>query len=284
MQFSTKKWDTQGLAVFRSIRKAITITILLVVPAIAQAADYPKVIEHFVKQGVKVEMKFPAASGMTGWVLSSGGKFSIVYTAKDGKTMLAGELIDENGRNLTGEYSDKYLPKPDFAAAYSELEKTEYITEGAANNSKSLVYIFFDPNCPFCQLTWKALQPYEKVGLQVRWVPLGYLGPTSMPKAIAIMSAADKTAAFRANEQRVGHGKNPPAGFTAADKPEIAAMLVKNGELMQKFGMDGTPGIVWKDKSGKINIKSGMPRLAEIPAMTGLPEQKEDDPDLARFR
>ena len=35
---------------------------------------------------------------------------------------------------------------------------------------------------------------------------------------------------------------------------------------------------------GEINVKGGMPRLFEIPRITGLPEQKIDDPALARFR
>jgi thiol:disulfide interchange protein DsbG len=31
-------------------------------------------------------------------------------------------------------------------------------------------------------------------------------------------------------------------------------------------------------------VKSGMPRLSELPAISGLPEQKVEDPALARFR
>ncbi len=44
------------------------------------------------------------------------------------------------------------------------------------------------------------------------------------------------------------------------------------------------PGIVWKDKQGKVQVKAGMPRLPELAAITGLPGQKIDDPSLARFR
>ena len=53
---------------------------------------------------------------------------------------------------------------------------------------------------------------------------------------------------------------------------------------MQRLGISGTPGVVWKDMQGKINVKGGMPRLGELPAITGLPEQKIDDPALAKFR
>jgi thiol:disulfide interchange protein DsbG len=33
-----------------------------------------------------------------------------------------------------------------------------------------------------------------------------------------------------------------------------------------------------------VNVKGGMPRLSELPGITGLPEQKNDDPALAKFR
>jgi thiol:disulfide interchange protein DsbG len=53
---------------------------------------------------------------------------------------------------------------------------------------------------------------------------------------------------------------------------------------MEKFAINGTPGIVWKDANGKIQIKGGMPRLSEIARITGLPEQRIDNPDLQKFR
>jgi len=247
------------------------------------AAGYPKVIQNAVGQGVKVEKSFPAASGMTGWVLSRQGQYSIVFTTPDNKTLLAGLMIDESGANLSQEYAAKYIPKPDFAAVFKELEKATMIVEGA-KSPKSIMYAFFDPNCPFCHMTWKALQPYEAAGLQVHWVPVAYLAPSSLPKAIEMLASANPTAAFRANEQHFGNDKNPSAKFTASTYPEIAKKLEKNAELMQKFGLNGTPGIVWKDKSGKVMVNNGMPKLSELPKMTGLPEQKIDDPELAKFR
>lgn len=266
-----------------SLNQTVLFGVMLSLSASVFAADYPKVIQNAVGQGVKVEKSFPAASGMTGWVLSRQGQYSIVFTTPDNKTLIAGLMIDESGANLSQEYAGKYIPKPDFAALFKELEKTTMIVEGA-KSPKSTLYAFFDPNCPFCHMTWKALQPYEAAGLQVRWVPVAYLAPTSLPKAIEMLASANPTAAFRTNEQNFGKGKNPPAKYTASAYPEIARKLEKNAELMQKFGFNGTPGIVWKDKNGKVLTKNGMPKLTELPEMTGLPEQKVDDPELAKFR
>ncbi|MDQ9172353.1 thiol:disulfide interchange protein DsbG [Oxalobacteraceae bacterium R-40] len=248
------------------------------------ANDYPKAIQGAVNAGVKVVKQFPAASGLTGWVLSDHGQYSIIYSTADKKTIIAGALIGESGENLNEIYAGKHFPKPDLTSLYQELEKSAYVAEGALTNPKNIIYVFVDANCPYCHYTWKALQPYEKAGLQVRWILVDTLGPTSMPKAIEVLAAQDKTAAFRKMEENHGKQWSAVKGMTAQEKPAIAQRIAQNGELMGRFGLRGTPGLVWKDKQGKINMKGGMPRLNEIPLITGLPEQKIDDPALNKFR
>ena len=105
-----------------------------------------------------------------------------------------------------------------------------------------------------------------------------------MPKAIEVMSAQDKTAAFRKMEENHGKSWAPSARTGESANPGPAAGIRKNTELMTRFGIAGTPGVIWKDAGGKINGKGGMPRLSELPGSTGLPEQKSDDPGLERFR
>jgi thiol:disulfide interchange protein DsbG len=217
-------------------------------------------------------------------VLEQGGRYTIVYTTADGKTMLAGALIDEQGENLAARYEEQYVPKPDLSAAWQQLEKAAYVTEGASRAPKSIVYIFVDANCPFCHLAWRAVQPYEASGLQVRWIPVATLGPTSLPKAVEVLGASDKLAAFRRMEANHGKPWNSTPESNPATHAAVAASIENNGKLMGAFGIGGTPGIVWRDRQGKIQVKSGMPRLSELPAITGLPEQKVDDPALAKFR
>lgn len=257
----------------------------LIASAAAWSADaYPKAIRQAVDTGVKVVRQFPAASGLTGWVMARQGQYSIVYTTADKKTLLVGSLIGERGENLSAQHEDQYVPKPDLAALFQQLEKSSFVAEGAAAGAKTPLYVFVDANCPYCHATWLALQPYEKAGLQVRWIPVATLGPTSMPKAIEVLAAADKLAAFRAMEANQGKPWTASAQSAEAAQPAVAAAIRHNGELMQGFGIAGTPGLLWKDKQGKVQLRSGMPRLSELPAITGLPEQKNDDPALAKFR
>lgn len=255
----------------------------LMTSAFAQAADekLPKVLDLPVNQaGMKVVNKFKAAGGLNGWVLQQGGQNSVVFTTTDGKHLIAGALIDETGQNLTAQYAEKYVPKPEYEKLMPQLEKSAYVTMGAKGNAaKSTIYAFYDPNCSFCHLAYKALKNYEGAGLQVRWVPVAFLGPTSSTKATAILEASNPEAALHENETTNG-------GIKPADKVSdaVAKKLEANSKLMQSFGFSGTPGIVYKDKNGKVMTKNGMPRLSELPTITGLPEQKIDDPDLQRFR
>lgn len=59
------------------------------------ATSYPKPLEPAIKAGVTVVKSFPAASSLTGWVLSQGGRYSIVYTTADNKTLLAGRPLKQ---------------------------------------------------------------------------------------------------------------------------------------------------------------------------------------------
>jgi thiol:disulfide interchange protein DsbG len=263
---------------------AALAAVLIGATAFAAQQSPPPALERAVAAGVKVVKQFPAASGLTGWVLSQGARHSLVYTTADGKTLVAGALIDERGQNLSAQHEDMYIPKPDFTAAFAELEKSAFIAEGSMKNPKSVIYVFVDPNCPYCHLMWRAVQPYEAAGLQVRWIPVATLGPTSMPKAIEVLADPDKTAAFRRMEQNHGKPWKPAAASTEQSQPAVAAAIRRNGELMDGFGIAGTPGVVWRDKQGKVQVKSGMPRLSELPSITGLPEQGISDPALTKFK
>jgi len=99
------------------------------------------------------------------------------------------------------------------------------------------------------------------------------------------MLARDRTAALRENELGYRAESYDGAIAPARNVPAaLAAQLEANTKLMERFGVSGTPGLVWKDKAGKIRVKLGMPRLSQLPAITGLPAQKIDDPELADFR
>jgi thiol:disulfide interchange protein DsbG len=174
--------------------------------------------------------------------------------------------------------------QPSRDALFARLEKADAVQEGATD-PRRVLYVFFDANCFYCHLTWKALHPYESVGLQVRWVPVAYQQPSSVGRAAAIMQARDRVAALRENETRYDarkfDGGIPPAANVAKS---LSDQLQANTRLMNAFGAPGTPALAWKDAAGKVQFLVGVPRLSLLPQITGLPAQPNDDPALAQFR
>lgn len=255
--------------------------------AFAATDNVPKILDLPVKQGgMKIVNKFQAVNNMQGWVLQRGGQSSIFYTTPDGKYMIAGAIFDETGKNLTQDYTERFVPKPDYTKLYPQLEKAAYFPEGASGKAvKGTIYAFMDPNCIFCHLAWKAFQPYEKAGLQVRWIPVGFLKQDSLGKAAALLESADPGAALAKHEVEF-EPQTETGGITPVEhvSDATAKKIADNAALMAAFGLSGTPGIIYKDKAGKVTVLPGMPRLSQLPDMTGIPEQPENDPDLARFK
>ncbi len=265
-----------------SLIALLVCALLAGLPALSRAEAYPPVLKPYLNNGLKVTKRFAAASGLTGWVVLHQGQHTVLFTTADGKTLISGALIDEQGKNLTASYARRYIPKPDFSQVFSELETSHYITEGTLKAPKKIIYIFTDANCPFCHKTWLSLQPYEKAGLQVRWVMVAVLGPNSMNKAIEVMASKDRLAAFRTDMEHFGSGRAVAAGMTPQAKPAEADIMRQQTALMTRFGIQGTPGLVWKNAAGKVMIKFGMPLPSEIPGITGLPRQTTTPLSLSR--
>jgi thiol:disulfide interchange protein DsbG len=174
--------------------------------------------------------------------------------------------------------------RAEYSRLFGEVQKADFVQEGAAP-SKALLYVFFDANCYYCHLTWKALQPYERVGLQVRWIPVSYQKPTSVGRAAAIMQAVDRAAALRLNETRYDRAQFDGGIAPLDDVPSaLVAQLERNTRLMRAFDAPGTPAVIWRDRAGEVHVKVGVPRLSQLPSMTGLSAQVVNDPELAEFR
>jgi thiol:disulfide interchange protein DsbG len=251
------------------MKRVTAVALLLGLSLSAVAAPYPKPIQSLIDDGLRIEKSFPAVSGLTGWVVAQNNRYFVVYTTADKKTLIAGNLIGEDGRDLSAVDAEKYVPAPDHSAAYQALTSARTIKEGKGGKGVRPLYVFFDPNCPYCQKLWQALQSYESAGLQVQWVPVAYLGPTSQPKAARMLASADSTAAFRAHMQRFGQDRTVPAEATAS--ADVTQALERNLALMHEFGMQGTPALVWQDDAGQVRTLVGLPPASALPRITGLP-------------
>jgi len=264
--------------------------------AFAQASDVaapasapvamPKALSKALMGGLKFEKSFQAAGGLNGFIVSSGpGKNMVLYAPANNSVLITGKVLDDNGADLSQQYLDQYGPKADFGQFQKRIESAPAIIEGAKGDAvKSTVYVIMDPNCIFCHLTWKALQPYEAAGLQVRWIPVAFQQASSTGKAAALLESKNAEALLRKGEMSYVEAKESVGIEPVAVTPATKAKLDANAKLMADMGFRGTPTVLYKDKSGKLAVVEGMPKLHTLPDILGLPEQPVTDPELQRFR
>ncbi len=146
------------------------------------------------------------------------------------------------------------------------LRQSSWIPEGSAH-PRHVIYVFMDANCPYCHSLWLALRPYYRKGLQVRAILVGVISASSPGKAAAIFDASDPSAALRLNERRWGHGPGSRGGIAPVAHPSPGDLrrLAYNEMLMEEFGLQGTPALVFADGRGKVYVIPGMPDRGEIP-------------------
>lgn len=251
-------------------------------PAVAAPQATPPALQVPLHHGFRIIRSFKAVSGLTGWVVQGPDRgYALVYTTADGQTLFAGDLLNSSGESLSDAYSRQFLPAPDLTALWAKVQKAHIVVTGTQVAPKSTIYVIMDPNCIYCHMLWIALQPYEKVGLQIRWIPVGFLHQDSEAKAAALLKGGAAALAQCQQHFDVSTESGGIAGI--AITPDLHAELAANLQLMQDANMQGTPGLFYKDAAGHVIGQDGMPSLSQLPSITGLPPQRETDPQLARF-
>ena len=252
--------------------------------SVAPELEYPEPIKHLENQGLEILRNFPVGQSLVGWVVSFEGKDLVVYTTADGNYLINGVVLDAQGVDLTEEHQKTWLPRPewdDLEAAYYLTEPSLYENEEGQLETQKTLYMFFDPNCPFSQLAWLALQPYREAGAQIRWVPVAYLKPDSRHRTAALLDASNPEELLALNMNNFGQ---PNSDLDVAIENHHREQMQTNMDLMQSLGINGTPGWVWVNEDDELQTHSGMPRLPRVSEITGLPKQEHTETELMRFR
>ena len=253
----------------------------VVTQVVVAAPERPAALQALEKQGVTIVGTFPAPGGLTAWAGYIGQRPLSMFVTPDGKHVIAGTLLDAQGEEVAEAALEKTVRGAMTAGAWSKLESSHWIEDGKKDAPRT-VYVFTDPNCPYCNKFWADARPWVDSGKVVlRHVMVGILTPTSAGKAAALLAAKDPAAALSAYER--GHmeqnGKSIASGRVrpladAGLKPledipaDIERKLTANHRLMASLGLQATPAMVWRDANGAVQMRTGAPP-SEIPAILG---------------
>jgi thiol:disulfide interchange protein DsbG len=149
------------------------------------------------------------------------------------------------------------------------LERIREATWIAEGKGPHVLYVFFDPNCPYCNQVFQDLRPWVTRGeVEVRWIPVGILMETSRGKAAALLEAKDPRAALYTNENQFSrqHGFG---GVTEEPLPQDTTIkkLEANARLLSVTPDNAVPSLVFHDKAGVAMIVRGAPPKAQLEAI-----------------
>ncbi len=237
----------------------------------------PAVLAAVEKQGVTVVGTFPAPGGLTAWAGYIGQRPISLFVTPDGKHVIAGTLLDVEGNEVAESALQEAVRGPMTEPVWKKLEASHWIQDGK-NGAPRMVYVFTDPNCPYCNKFWADARPWVDSGKVVlRHVMVGILTPTSAGKAAALLADKNPAAALEAYER--GHmaqngktlatGRPRPLGDEglkplATIPSDVQAKLAANEQLMGSLRLQATPAMVWRDAGGKLQMRSGAPPSALV--------------------
>jgi thiol:disulfide interchange protein DsbG len=144
------------------------------------------------------------------------------------------------------------------------LDRAHWIASGAT--TARVVYVFTDPNCPFCNDLWKAMRTARAPDVQVRYLLVAVISPDSRGKDAAILESAEPAAALEKHERNYDKGGITP---TATVQAATAETITANEALMGALHIYGTPGLVYLDEHNEVRVFGGMPDAKQLQAIVG---------------
>lgn len=147
------------------------------------------------------------------------------------------------------------------------LARADWIAEGA-KEPRRVVYVFTDPECPYCHELWKNLQSANAPGAQIRYLMVAVIKPSSRGKAAAILEAPDRAAALAENERRANKGG---IAVKANLSPATSETLSVHAALMNSLGIYATPALVYDGVDGRVSVWNGLPSPTQLQAILTPP-------------
>ena len=156
---------------------------------------------------------------------------------------------------------------------WDELAHTKWIADGR-DDAPRKVYVFMDANCGYCTKFWAEARPWVDSGkVQLRYIMVAVIAPTSGRKAAAVMTDPDPARRLARYELARATGANPqdavlepPLGIP----PAIGLQLEQHEGLMVALGLRGTPGLVYRGLDGQMSTRGGV-ATENLPLVLGSP-------------
>ncbi|MFW3895471.1 thiol:disulfide interchange protein DsbG [Pseudomonas bharatica] len=239
------------IPLYLSLAASLTVSPLLV------AEELPPAVRQIEAKGAEVVGRFDAPDGLKGYAARFQNRGVALYLTPDGKHVLVGSLFDAQGRDLSEPQLEKLVYAPMAKEVWAKMEKAAWIADGKADAPR-IVYLFSDPNCPYCNMFWEQARPWVESGkVQLRHIMVGIIRADSPGKSAALLAAKDPQKALLEHERA---GKASTLKALEQIPAEVQARLDANQALMDELGLSATPAIFYLDEQQRLQQQQGAPR------------------------
>lgn len=202
----------------------------------AERAEPDAVREKLTALGEVGELAFEEDAGLYRAHIGS----QILYVTPDGRFAINGDLYDlESRTNVTEQARSESR-----ASALAQIDTDDAIVFSPEGDTEHVVWVFTDPECPYCQRFHNHMADFNERGIEVRYLAFPRAGPGSDNWRLteALWCADDPRAAMTA----VKGGQS----LDTADMPCDASPVADQYQTGRDIGLTGTPMIV--DENGKV--------------------------------
>lgn len=191
----------------------------------AHAGFEEDLIQRFpVAQGAKIEKAFPGFYSVV-----KGGE--VVFVRDDLSILINGDVIDlKENKSIATQIREANKPKLDVA----KLNTKDAIKFGSGKNK---LYVFSDPDCPYCKQLENDLGRLQDTQVFVFPYPLTTIHPNARVIAESIWCSPNKQTAWK---EYLIEGKKPE--FATCDNP-----ISRNLALGENHQIQGTPALIFED-------------------------------------
>ena len=222
----------------------------------------------------------PPGSGLTGAVIAGSLSPVVVWITADGKTLIAGDVFDAKGRDLTQVATLRWadvpspgpgrLPAPPAPVAASpsrrvpvvlapgvfrtEMGSVHALREGTGPRT---VWIFLDPDCIWCHRLYAGLKAHPlPADVAMNWVPVAFLKPSSAGRAETLLAGG--LPALDRDETRFDRTREE-GGVPETHRTDLEAAVRENTRIFDALGGTMTPTVVFRDWTGRTLRFDGFP-------------------------
>ena len=156
-------------------------------------------------------------------------------------------------------------PAGSSAGLMQRLDRAHWIAIGPKLPGR-IVYVFTDPNCPYCNDLWQAMRTATAPDVQVRYLLVAVINADSRGKDATILESTDPAATLEKHERNYAHGG---IASKPTSQPATTETLSVNEALMGALHIYGTPGLVYLDEHNQVRVFGGAPNPEQLRQIVG---------------